>query len=46
MKDNNQPDAEFDMEMFKWKDNVGAVFISRCNIEECKNKLYLMFTDQ
>ena len=40
MKDNNQSDAEFDMEVFEWKENAKTIFGRRRNIEEVKNKLY------
>ena len=38
-KDNNQSDAEFDVEVFEWKENTKTVFIGRRNIEEGK-KIY------
>ena len=44
--DNNKSDADFDMEVFEWKDNAKTVFISRYSIEEGNKKLYLLFTDQ
>ena len=32
IKNNNQPDAEFDMEVFKWKENPKNVFVIIWNI--------------
>ena len=31
-RNNNQPDAEFDMEVFKWKENTTDFFRKICNI--------------
>ena len=45
-KDRNQSDDEFDMEVFKWKDNMKNVFGRVSNIEEVNKKLYSLFTDQ
>ena len=39
-KDNNISDAEFDMEVFKWKENAKTVFVRRRNIEEGNNNVY------
>ena len=35
-KEKNQSDAEFDKEVFEWKDNAKTVLIRRRNIEEGK----------
>ena len=45
-KDKNQSDAEFDMEVFEWKENEKTVFIRRIRIEDGNKKTYLLLTDQ
>ena len=44
--DNNKSDADFDMEVFEWKENAKTVFIARRSTEEENKKLYLLFTDK
>ena len=39
-KEKNQSDAEFNMEVFEWKDNVKTVFVRRRNIEEGNKNIY------
>ena len=36
-KENNQSDANFDMEVFEWKEKAKNVFVRRWNKEEGKN---------
>ena len=45
-KENNQSDANFDMEVFEWKENEKTVFIRRIRIEDGNKKTYLLLTDQ
>ena len=35
----NQPDTEFDMEVFEWKENLKTVFVRKLNIKEGNNNV-------
>ena len=45
-KGKNKTDAEYDMEIFKWKVNTKTVFVRKCNTKKEEKKLYLLFIDQ
>ena len=45
-KDNNQPDAEFDIGVFEWKENDKTVLIRRRSIEEGNKMLYFLLSFQ
>ena len=45
-EDNNQSAADFDIEVFEWKENTKTVFGRRHNIEEVNKKFYSLFIDK